>query len=217
MPTSTTHRRPIVYNAPMLTLAIQSGGQSTRMGRDKGLVEFLGKPLIARVAERLASIADEILVTTNQLESYRFLGVPLYPDLKPGRGALGGLHTALASASHPLVAVVACDMPFASAKLLAHARDLLLNGEDDVIIPESSEGAYEPLHSVYRRDTCLPAVAQAIDSDQWKLLSWFPQVKVKIITPAEISRLDPSGLAFWNVNTPEELLQAEQRARESGI
>jgi len=200
----------------MLTLAIQSGGLSTRMGRDKGLVEFLGKPLIVRVMGRLASIADEIIVTTNDPESYRFLGVPLFADLKPGRGALGGLHTALACATYPLVAVVACDMPFASAELLAHARDLLLNGVDDVIIPESGDGMYEPLHAVYRRDTCLPAVAQAIDSDQWKLISWFPQVRVRNLAPAEISRLDPSGLAFWNVNTPEELLQAEQRARESG-
>jgi len=200
----------------MLTLAIQSGGQSSRMGRDKGLVEFLGKPLIARVMERLASIADEIIVTTNDPESYRFLGVPLYADLKPGRGALGGLYTALASASHPLVAVVACDMPFASSALLTFARDILLSSEDDVALPESGDGWSEPLHAVYRRETCLPAVAQAIDSDQWKLISWFPQVKVRKLVPEEITRLDPPGLAFQNVNTPEELLLAEQRAREIG-
>jgi molybdopterin-guanine dinucleotide biosynthesis protein A len=200
----------------MLTLAIQSGGQSSRMGRDKGLIEFLGKPLIAQVMERLAPIADEIIITTNSPQDYRFLGVPLYPDLKPGRGALGGLHTALASASHPMIAVVACDMPFASVALLAHSRDLLLGGDDDIAIPEAGDGWYEPLHAVYRRDTCLPAVVQAIDSDQWKLISWFPQVKVRRITPAETVRIDPAGLAFWNVNTPEELLQAEQRAREIG-
>jgi molybdopterin-guanine dinucleotide biosynthesis protein A len=216
MAASAVNLRPIVYNAPMLTLAIQSGGQSSRMGRDKGLVEFLGKPLVAQVMERLASIADEIIVTTNSPQDYRFLGVPLFPDLKPGRGALGGLHTALASASHPLVAVVACDMPFASAALLAHGRDLLLSEGEDVAISESGEGWYEPLHAVYRRDTCLPAVARAIDSDQWKLISWFPQVKVRRITPAETVRIDPVGLAFWNLNTPEELLQAEQRAREIG-
>jgi molybdopterin-guanine dinucleotide biosynthesis protein A len=164
---------------------------------------------------RLAPIADEVIVTTNDPESYRFLEVPLFEDLKPGRGALGGLHTALASASHPLVAVVACDMPFANLELIAYARDLLLNSEEeDVAIPESGDGMTEPFHAVYRRETCLPAVAQAIDSDQWKLISWFPQVKVRRITPAEISRLDPHGLAFSNVNTPEELLQAEQRARE---
>lgn len=206
----------IVYNVPMLTLAIQAGGQSTRMGRDKGLVEFLGAPLIARVMGRLVSIADEVLVTTNDPESYRFLEVPLFADLKPGRGALGGLHTALASASHPLVAVVACDMPFASLELLTFARNLLLNSEEDVAIPESADGWYEPLHAVYRRETCLPAVTQAIDSEQWKLISWFPQVKVCKITSADVARLDPHGLAFSNVNTPEELLQAEQRAREIG-
>ena len=77
-------------------------------------------------------------------------------------------------------------------------------------------GGFEPLHAVYRRETNLPAVAQAIDADQWKLISWFPQVKVRRITSAEVARLDPQGLAFSNVNTPEELLQAEQRARESG-
>lgn len=200
----------------MLTLAIQAGGQSARMGCDKGLADFLGAPLIGRVMGRLASIADEVLVTTNDPESYRFLEVPLYPDLKPGRGALGGLHTALASASHPLVAVVACDMPFASLELLAYARDLLLTSEDDVAIPESSEGWYEPLHAVYRREACLPAVERAIDSGQWKLISWFPQVRVRKILSSEVARLDPQGLAFHNVNTPEELLQAEQRARESG-
>jgi molybdopterin-guanine dinucleotide biosynthesis protein A len=216
MATSADNLQPIVYNSLMLTLAIQSGGQSSRMGRDKGLVEFLGKPLIARVMKRLAPIADEIIVTTNRPQDYRFLGVPLFPDLKPGRGALGGLHTALASASHPLVAVVACDMPFASAALLAHGRDLLLHGGEDVAISESGDGWYEPLHAVYRRETCLPAIVQAIDSDQWKLISWFPQVKVRTITSAETAHIDPAGLAFWNVNTPDELSQAEQRARESG-
>ena len=200
----------------MLTLAIQAGGQSTRMGRDKGLVDFLGGPLITRVMGRLASIADEILVTTNDPESYRFLEVPLFADLKPGRGALGGLHTALASASQPLVAVVACDMPFASLKLLTFACEILLKGDEDVAIPESGDGWYEPLHAVYRREACRRAVERAIDSDQWKLISWFPQVKVRKITSTEVARLDPSGLAFSNVNTPEELLQAEQRARESG-
>lgn len=200
----------------MLTLAIQSGGQSSRMGQDKGLLDFLGKPLITQVMGRLASIADEIIVTTNRPDDYLFLGVPLHPDLKPGRGALGGLYTALASASHPLVAVVACDMPFASAALLTHARDILLNGEEDVVVPETGDGMYEPFHAVYRRETCLPAVAQAIDLDRWKLISWFPQVKVRKLAPEEITRLDPLGLAFQNVNTPEDLLLAEQRAREIG-
>src|ERR1051325_5119992 len=104
----------------MLTVCIQAGGQSSRMGEDKALKTFLGRPLIQRVIDRLAPIADELIVTTNHPDDYRFLG------LKPGRGALGGLYTAIASGSNPLVAVVACDMPFASPELLEAARQILV-------------------------------------------------------------------------------------------
>lgn len=201
----------------MLTIVIQAGGESRRMGQDKALMPFLGRPLITRVIERLAPLADEVLVTTNRPEYYRFLGLPLLPDLISGRGALGGLHTAVASAKQPVVAVAACDMPFASRELFALERDLLQAEAADVVIPPSEEGnGYEPLHAVYRRAACLPAIEAAIAADEWKLISWFPQVKVRTLTPEELKRCDPSGLAFWNLNTPEEFAQAEERARNVG-
>jgi molybdopterin-guanine dinucleotide biosynthesis protein A len=181
------------------------------MGEDKALKLFLGRPLIQRVIERLAPIAGEVIVTTNRPEDYSFLNVRLMPDLKPGRGALGGLYTAIASASSPFVAVVACDMPFASASLLEAATKLLIQEEADVVIPKSDEG-YEPIHAVYRRETCLPAIEAAIAADQWKVIAWFPQVTVRVLTSEEIKRYDPSGLAFWNVNTPEEFAEAEKLA-----
>jgi len=197
----------------MLTVCIQAGGQSSRMGEDKALKTFLGRPLIQRVVERLTSIADEIIVTTNHPNNYRFLNLRLFSDIKPDRGALGGLYTAIASATHPTVAVVACDMPFASATLVETMSRLLVDAEReaDVVIAKSEEG-YEPLHAVYRRDTCLPAIESAIAADQWKVIAWFPQVKVRVLTSDEIKLSDPEGLAFWNVNTPEEFTQAEQIA-----
>ncbi len=201
----------------MLSVAIQAGGQSSRMGQDKALKLFLGRPLIQRVIERLQPIADEILVTTNRPEDYAFImesdlrDLRLISDLKPGRGALGGLYTAVASATQPLVAVVACDMPFASARLIEAASRLLVEEEADVVIAKSDEG-YEPFHAVYRRATCLPAIESAIESDQWKVIAWFPKVKVRVLTLEEIKMLDPDGLAFWNVNTPEEFAQAEELA-----
>ncbi|MFL7868492.1 MAG: molybdenum cofactor guanylyltransferase, partial [Anaerolineales bacterium] len=143
---------------------------------------------------------------------YRFLGLPLFPDLKPGRGALGGLYTALSSATCEAVAVVACDMPFASPKLIEAASKLLLKEEADVVIPDSG-GGLEPLHAVYRRETCIPAIEAAIEADLWKLISWFPQVKVRVLQPDEVKTYDPSGLAFWNLNTPEEFAEAERRAK----
>ncbi len=102
----------------MLTICVQAGGASSRMGEDKALKPFLGRPLIQRVIDRLSPIADEIIVTTNRPDDYSFLNLRLFPDLKPDRGALGGLYTAIASATHAQVAVVACDMPFASPMLI---------------------------------------------------------------------------------------------------
>lgn len=201
------------YNPTMLSVVIQAGGQSARMGEDKALKPFLGRPLIQRVIERIAPVADELLVTTNRPAAYAFLGLPLFSDLKPGRGPLGGLYTALVSARNPYVAVVACDMPFANATLLATGADIMVREEADVVIAETDEG-YEPLHAVYRRETCIPAIESAIASDQWRMISWFPRVKVRSLRRQEVEHDDPQGLAFWNVNTPEEFAEAERLANE---
>ena len=191
------------------------------MGEDKALKIFLGKPLIQRVLERLSSIADEVIVTTNRPADYAFLRLRLVSDFKPGRGALGGLYTAIASATHPFVAVVACDMPFASAKLIETATRIMDKEDADIVIARVTSGdeqgrkgsqGYEPLHALYRRASCLPAIESAIDADQWKVIAWFPQVRVRVLKADEIQSADPEGLAFWNVNTPEEFARAENLA-----
>ncbi len=200
----------------MLTLAIQAGGQSIRMGQDKALMPFLGKPLIERVLDRVQHLGDETIITINHPAGYRYLGLPLVPDEIPNRGALGGLYTALKVAEHPFVAVVACDMPFANADILEHAYQLLKEQPGiEAVIPGTEKGL-EPLHAVYRRSTCLPAVKAAINADQWRLISWHGDVNIHIIPPEEIRRIDPRGTTFRNINTPEAFRQAEKLAQELG-
>jgi molybdopterin-guanine dinucleotide biosynthesis protein A len=200
----------------MFTIAIQAGGESRRMGQDKALMPFLGQALILRVLARVTPIADEVLVTTNHPKRFGFLTVTLVEDAIPGRGALGGLYTALREASHDIVGLVACDMPFVNPKLLSIGRDILLNSDADVVIP-STEWGLEPIHAVYRRDTCLPAVEAALDSEKWRLISWLDQVRTRILTPEEVKRVDPRGLTFRNVNTQEEFDLAEDLAREYDV
>jgi len=197
----------------MLTVVIQAGGESRRMGRDKALIPFLGRPLIERVISRVEHLADEILVTTNFPQDYQFLGLPLFPDVVPDRGALGGLYTAVDAARQPLVAVVACDMPFVQPELLAYERDLLLDVTIDAAIPKTEEGT-EPFHAVYRRATCLPEIFSALQSERWRVDSWFARAQIYYLSAQEITRYDPRGLAFNNVNTPEELATAERAAAE---
>lgn len=179
------------------------------MGQEKGLLLLGGEPLIKRVIRRVAPLADETLITTNRPADYQFLGYPLHPDLLPGTGALGGLYTALSAANGPLVAVVACDMPFVSQAILELARDRLKEAGADVAIPRTEEG-FEPFHAVYRRESCLPAVERALERGERRLISWFPGVNVLALEQAELREYDPNGLAFWNLNTPEEFQQAEQ-------
>lgn len=200
-------------NSPKLSLALLSGGNSDRMGQDKALMPFLGRPLIQRILERLSPIAGETFISTNNPAEYAFLGLPTYPDLRPGNGALGGLYTALSIAKHPFIAVAACDMPFVSLTLFEYERDLLLESGADVAIPSTPEGL-EPLHAVYRRETCLPVIEAALDAGKLKLVGWLSEVKVEIVSPEVWRRFDPQSVAFSNVNTPEEFQKAEERARK---
>jgi len=197
----------------MLTISIQAGGGSTRMGQDKALLPFLGQPLVQRVMTRVAHLADEVIVTTKKPEAYGFLGVPLVKDLIPGMGSLGGLYTALATAIHPLVGLVACDLPFANPNLLAACREILLDTGADAILP-STELGLEPLHAVYRVDTCLPLVKAALDGGKRKMIGWHGEARVRIIPPEDVAKFDPDGITFWNVNTPDEFQEAEARALE---
>jgi len=196
----------------MLSLAIQAGGDSSRMGQDKALMPFLGQPLITRVIERLSTLSDDIFITTNHPQGYEFLDLRLVPDRIPGGGALGGLFTALEAARRVYVAVVACDMPFASLSLFRFAWDTMLEEAPDAVVPSTGKGI-EPFHALYRRETCLPLVEAAIEAGESKLIAWFPRSGIRILTPEETSRYTANGLAFLNLNTPEEFRLAEEKAR----
>lgn len=197
----------------MITIVIQAGGQSSRMGQDKALMPFLGQTLIEREIERVSLLAGELLITTNHPQDYAFLGRPLFPDVLPGLGALGGLYTALYAATLPVVAVLACDMPFINPRLIAAQRDLLEAEGADVVIPRTEQGM-EPLHAVYRREPCLRAVRAALGLGERRMIAWLPQVNARIMEPQEIAAYDPHFYSFINVNSPEEHRAAESLAQK---
>jgi molybdenum cofactor guanylyltransferase len=196
----------------MVTLAIQAGGRSSRMGRDKGLVELAGRPLVRHIIDRVGGLAGEILITTNQPEAYAAFGVRTASDIRPGAGALDGLLTALEAAEGDPVLVVACDMPFASRPLAAHLVDLSAAAE--AVVPRPG-GEYEPLFAVYQR-TCATAIRRALEAGQRRVISFFPDVRLRVVEAAEAQTVDPDPWCFFNVNTPADLAEAEQRLRSAG-
>jgi molybdopterin-guanine dinucleotide biosynthesis protein A len=203
------------YRDIMVTLVIQAGGKSRRMGVNKALLSFNGEVLIHRVYRRLLPIADEILVTGGDPGVRAALPVQMIPDMRPNTGALGGIFAALLSATNPLLAVVACDMPFASPKLFLAAIALLESSGADAVVPCSLEGP-EPMHAVYRQETCLPAVQRSLMEGNFRIISWFSIVQVRMMTVVEVRNFDPDLLAFTNVNTPDEFQHAERLATLKG-
>ena len=193
-----------------ISLVIQAGGKSSRMGENKTLMQFLGVPLIQRVLERTKSIAQEVIIVSNEPEELAFLDVNVVKDSIPGLGAIGGLYTAMDKANCELVAVIACDLPFVSAAILAEGARLLDQTDADVAIPRVNGDFYEPLHAVYRREPCKKAIFQAIQSDKRRLVSWFSLVRVVEMDEDLCRQLDPDGLAFFNINSKEDFLLAEQ-------
>jgi len=193
-----------------ISLVIQAGGKSSRMGENKGLMNFMGVPLIQRVYELTKCVAREVLIVTNDPNELDFMNVSLVSDSILGKGAIGGLYTAMDRASSEYVAVVACDLPFASAAILKEGARLLEHTGADVAIPRVNGDFYEPLHAVYRREPCKRAILDAIQADHRRLISWFPSVRVVEMDEALCKQLDPSGLAFFNINNRDDFLLAEQ-------
>ena len=96
---------------------ILSGGKSSRMGTNKALLPFKEKTNIERIRDELRSLFDDIILVTNDPESYEFLKIKTVSDKYPGKGPLAGVHAGLMASNYEENIVVACDMPFVSADL----------------------------------------------------------------------------------------------------
>lgn len=201
---------------PKVTVVIQAGGESRRMGQSKALVPFAGRPLICRMVERLSPVADELIITTNEGERLAFLddeypelAIRLVPDLHDYRGALPGIHTALEAATNPYVAIIACDMLFASPRLVVAEAIALKEADADAVIPVNKHG-YEPFHAIYKRSACLPAVVELLKAGDKRAQAFFERVKVREFEQVEVLHAEPMGGCFINANTPDELRVLEE-------
>jgi len=191
-----------------VSIVIQAGGQSSRMGVDKGLVELCGKPMIQNIIDRLSFYSDELIITTNKPEKYQQFSLKTYKDIYEDYGALAGLHTALFYATYEMVFVIACDLPFVSIGLYKYMKNLFEAKPIDVVIPKTENG-YEPFYAFYRKETCLPLVTEAINSGKRRLISWHENAIIHPVYEEQLKEFDPALNSFVNINTPEELELAQ--------
>jgi molybdenum cofactor guanylyltransferase len=179
------------------------GGQSSRMGSDKALIEFEGVILAARIAECVRSVAGNVTLI-GPPERYRQLGYSVIPDRASGHGPLGGVFTALVSTRAEWNLIIACDMPFVTAHLLDALFADAESGPStaDCVIPEiamtgrETTGRLDPLCAVYQR-RCATAARRALDLNLLKMQDFVSSLRLRKHPVA-----DPAPLA--NFNTPSD-------------
>ena len=203
---------------PLLSAIILAGGRSRRMGQNKIWLPFQGRPLIEHVALSVTPLASEVIISTDAREPFADLitRLPLPTRVALDRyrdaGPLAGLHAGLQAAQNDLVLMVAADMPFLNLTLIRQFV-LMAQGYDVtvplVFTPHTENPLPEPLHALYRR-SCLPAIEARLQAKQRRMISFFPDVRTRYVTPAEIAGIDPNFRSFTNLNTPDEWAAASQ-------
>ena len=116
-----------------ITGVVLAGGKSLRMGCNKALLPLGGQSVIERVSRMMQSLFVEVIVMADDPEPYRFLGVPVHPDIHPQRGPLGGIHAALTHAGGAGIFVVSCDMPLVTPAMVEHI--LAAKGARPICVP----------------------------------------------------------------------------------
>jgi len=189
---------------------ILAGGRSRRMGEDKALLELRGIPLIQRAKNLLQPWVSELVISANLVEKYRFLGLPVIPDVFPGQGPMAGIHAAMSGSALDAFLVLACDMPCVTPALLT---GLLQDHEGvDLVVPVTSDGRTHPLCGLYRR-SCLAEFHHRLLHSQNRLMDVFknPALKVKFLHPSGGSFRDSD---LTNINTKSDLSVHEKAGLE---
>jgi molybdopterin-guanine dinucleotide biosynthesis protein A len=162
--------------------------------------------MIEVVKKRVSGLGDELILITNKPKAYAHLKLPMYGDIYPEHGSLGGIFTAVKYAAHPHTLVVACDMPWLNRSLLRHMISLRENV--DVVVPRWHKFP-EPLHAIYSKN-CLDPIENNLKTGRLKIVGFYGKVRVRFIELSEIRRYDPDGRSFSNINTMQDLRDLEK-------
>jgi molybdenum cofactor guanylyltransferase len=191
---------------------IQAGGGSTRLGRDKALVELGGKTMLARTCELLQKITPDVTIVAGS-NKYEIAGVHIVHDCWPGEGPLGGIITALIDAGEQEMPaewalIVSCDMPFLTEAWLNYLVERAGESVADVLVPRSA-GGLEPLCACWRTSAA-SALRSAFEGGVRKISDALERVRTEVLDAGDWKRFDTAGRLFWNMNTAADFEEARR-------
>lgn len=195
---------------------ILAGGRSRRMGRDKCAIEVGGRTLIQRVADALGEVASEIIVVhapgrpppeVRSRAPLRHVADP-FEDAGP----LVAIAEGLEAASAPVAIAVGCDAPQLQPALLRLLAEWAQAGRP--LVAPLHEGVPQWACAAWRRDA-FPALRERIAAGDRSVHAAAEALQAALLPPEAYAHLDPGGLSFLNVNTPEQLAEARAALAQS--
>jgi len=176
---------------------ILAGGFSRRMGRDKALLEFHGKPQIENVNDLLGQYCDKVFLSKRQDQTaYKgFASIDDAPEFSD-IGPLGGILSAMKEYPEADWLVLACDLPFITGETIQTLLDLRDPKKTATAFISTQDSLPEPLCAVWEahaRDSILKLYNEGVHCPR-KILIKSDTLMIKQINPHWLD----------NINTPEE-------------
>ena len=175
-----------------LTGIILAGGKSSRMGQDKGLMSYKGRPMISFVIDALTPLCDSLIIVSNNA-GYKRFGYPVFSDLIKDKGPLGGLYTGLTKSTTLANLVLSCDVPEIKTDFL---KELYVFGRDYDLAFTQKEEKIHPLIGYYSKSIC-EICHKRIEKDQLRLQDLGEALNLGLFSAGNYT----TNL-FHNVNSP---------------
>lgn len=190
-----------------ITAIILAGGQSSRMGTDKGLVILNGKPLVEYVIDIVKKITPNIFIVTSN-PGYERLGYTCVPDIKKGMGPLAGILTGLIHSSTRKNLLLGCDTPFITKELISFLVSKL---SDEAVQLTTYRQKAEPLCSVYDK-SCISRFSECIEKGRLKITDAVKETDHRLVDLDNEAWM--TGNEFVNINSEEELAKYSSLLRQ---
>lgn len=189
-----------------MTGIILAGGKSSRMGRNKALIEWDGMPLIERSLAIFSRVFAEVMISSNHPELYSQYGIKVVKDNYLDMGPMGGLEACLREANFEYAFFAACDMPFLDAEVIRFMADRL--NTEKILVPKI-EGKVHPLHAFYHKD-CVNEIDAHLKDGRFKLTKFVEVYGGTYLTDKDFIDFPKIRQNLSNMNTPEDFSRLKE-------
>lgn len=182
-----------------ITAAILTGGKSSRFGSPKELVKFNENRLIDISIKTAKKLTSEIIILSKKEFLFLSETLPIYSDLIPGCGPLGGIYTALHFSQNNWIATIPCDMPLLDPEIFHY---LFSKRQNKLPLLAKSEYGFEPLVSIWNKD-CLEKIKRKIQNVEFSVQNCLKEMNAVEVDVTR--RPNYKKEWFFNINCKKDL------------